>query len=368
MQTFKPHRVIVDRSSEGSIVYDNLKRALPDVPFVVVDNPEEVARLDGGHDPLAHGKRQLLLTRHKGDFLKKCPGSDGQVCCNYFVINFASHCPMDCTYCYLQDYLADNPALKVFSNIDDLLRESRELLSRHRTSFFRIGTGEITDSLALDSLIGFAAETVPFFAEQKNVLLELKTKSDCVDGLLGLDPKDRVVVSWSMNPQRVIDADESLTASFEERLNAAVRCQEAGYKLGFHFDPMVEYPGWEADYRAMVESIFTRIDAKRVAWLSMGVVRMTPSLKSIVRQRFPETRILSGEQILCPDGKMRYFQPMRVRMYRKMLEWIREASPVVFVYLCMETRAVWDQVFGFFPSCEKELGEQLTGGLKDTGT
>jgi len=365
MQPYKPDAVIVDRGSEGSVVHGNLQRALPDVPFVVVDDPEEYAQLDSGPDPLAHGKQHLLLMPHKGEFLKKCPGSDGQVCCNYFVINFASNCPMDCTYCYLQDYLAENPALKIFSNVDDLLRESQELLGRHREFFFRIGTGEITDSLALDSLIGFAAETVPFFAEQRNVLLELKTKSDCVEGLLGLDPKERVVVSWSMNPQRVIDAHESLTASFEERLDAAVRCQEAGYKLGFHFDPMVEYPGWETDYRTMVERTFACIDARRVAWLSMGVLRTTPSLKRIMRRRFPDTRILSGEQILCPDGKMRYFQPLRVHMYRKMLEWIRQASPTVFVYLCMETREVWDQVFGFFPSCEKELGERLTAGLGD---
>jgi len=361
MQAYRPDEVLVERGSERSVLYHNLRKALPDTPFTVVASPEDYVQARRT-DPFADSKRQLVLASHKGSFLKKCPGSDGQVCCNYFVINFASNCPMDCTYCYLQDYLAANPALKVFSNVDDLLRETDELLTCHRGSFFRIGTGEITDSLALDPLIGFAAETVPFFAEQRNALLELKTKSDCVEGLLRVDPKDRVVVSWSMNPQRVIDADERLTASFDERLEAAVRCQDAGYKIGFHFDPMVEYAGWQVDYRAMVERIFSRVDYRRVAWLSMGVLRTTPALKGVVRERFPETRILSGEHILCPDGKMRYFQPLRVSMYRGMLEWIREAAPTVFVYLCMETKEVWDQVFGFFPSCEKELAERMEHG------
>ena len=266
---------------------------------------------------------------------------------------------MECSYCYLQEYLAHNPALKVFSNVDDLLDEAHRLLSRHRRFFFRIGTGEITDSLALDPYIGFSAEVIPFFAEQPNVLLELKTKSDRVEGLLDLDPKGRVVVSWSMNPQRVIEKDEHLTASFEERLLAARRCQEAGYKLGFHFDPMIEYPGWDKDYQAMVERIFTVVDHTRIARLSMGVLRNTPGLKKIMRERFPSTRLLSGEHLHCPDGKMRYFQPLRVSMYRKMLRWIRNASPTVFVYLCMESREVWEQVFGFAPSCEKELGRQM---------
>jgi spore photoproduct lyase len=43
-----------------------------------------------------------------------------------------------------------------------------------------------------------------------------------------------------MNPQQVIDLDEHGTASLSERLLAARRCQNAGYRLGFHFDPIVE--------------------------------------------------------------------------------------------------------------------------------
>ncbi len=42
--------------------------------------------------------------------------------------------------------------------------------------------------------------------------------------------------------------DEHGTASLSERLLAARRCQDAGYRLGFHFDPIVEYPNWEDDY------------------------------------------------------------------------------------------------------------------------
>jgi spore photoproduct lyase len=359
MQVFQPEEVIVERGSEESPICRNLRSALPQVPFRVVESVEN------GHPSLSPagfgvGKKKLYVTRHKGEFLKKCPGSDGQVCCNYFVINFASNCPMDCSYCYLQEYLADNPALKVFSNVGDLLREADHLLSKHRGVFFRIGTGEITDSLALDRYIGFCGEVIPFFAEQPNVLLELKTKSDCVDSLLTLKPKGRVVVSWSLNPQPVIDRDERGTASLAQRLNAARRCQEAGYRLGFHFDPIIEYPGWETDYEQMLDQTFAAVDWTRISWLSLGVLRTTPGLKRAIRERFPRTQLLTGEQIACADGKLRYFQPLRVAMYRRMLHWIRREAPTVQVYLCMETKEVWRQVFGFAPSCEKELGQRLT--------
>ena len=183
MQLFQPQEVIVERGSEASPIYRNLRNALPLIPFRTVDAVStENGRADFSAPTFGAAKKRLFLTRHKGEFLKKCPGSDGQVCCNYFVINFASNCPMDCSYCYLQEYLADNPELKVFSNVDDLLTEAEELLSKHRRFFFRIGTGEITDSLALDPYIGFAREIVPFFAEQPNVLLESKPKATASKG------------------------------------------------------------------------------------------------------------------------------------------------------------------------------------------
>src|SRR5574341_1020779 len=187
MKKFLPEEIVVERGSERSLLYRNVRAALPQVPIRLVEEAS-ASNGNGGFaaDRFGAAKKTLVLARHKGEFLKKCPGSGGQVCCNYFVVNFASNCPMDCSYCYLQEYLAENPALKVFTNVEDMMVEAEELLTKHPRFMFRICTGEITDSLALEPYIGFAREVVPFFARQPNVLFELKTKSDCVDGLLGL--------------------------------------------------------------------------------------------------------------------------------------------------------------------------------------
>jgi spore photoproduct lyase len=366
MRNLQFDEVVVERGSESSPIYRNLRQTLAHLPFTIVDHIGPDQGTNSPVDRFGAAKRTLYLARHKGEFLKKCPGSEGQVCCNYFVINFASNCPMDCSYCYLQEYLADNSALKVFSNVDDLIAETDRTLARHRGVFFRIGTGEITDSLALEPYTGMVRELIPYFAEQTNVLLELKTKSDCVETLLDLDSKGRVVVGWSMNPQRVIDLDEHDTASLSERLNAARLCQDAGYRLGFHFDPMIEYPGWESDYESMIEQTFATIDWHKLAWLSLGVLRQTPGLKRIMRERYPRSGLLTAEQVLCPDGKLRYFQPLRIEMYRKMARWIRRVAPTVKIYLCMESRQVWEQVFGFAPSCEKDLGNQMAPEIQQT--
>ena len=267
---------------------------------------------------------------------------------------------MDCSYCFLQEYLANNPTLKVFTNVEDLLGEVAKAIDRQPWRQFRIGTGELSDSLALDHLLGFSEDLVPFFAARKNALLELKTKTNCIDGLLKHDPKDRVVVSWSLTPPEISDSEEHGTASFTERLDAAWRVQAAGYKLGFHFDPLIEYPDWESGYREAVSRVFSTIDPRRVAWVSLGSLRLTPALRATVRRRFSRTRVLSGEQVLCDDGKWRTFQALRVKMYRAVTGWLKEAAPHVPSYMCMETAPVWAKVFGHVPSCDKEVARTLT--------
>jgi spore photoproduct lyase len=95
MQDFRPEEILVEVGSEKSPIFANLRKAFPEVPVSFVDHPRpSVDDLSASNDPFGKGKRRLFLQRHKGNFLKKCPGSDGQVCCNYFVVNFASNCPM----------------------------------------------------------------------------------------------------------------------------------------------------------------------------------------------------------------------------------------------------------------------------------
>jgi len=41
------------------------------------------------------------------------------------------------------------------------------------------------------------------------------------------------------------------------------------------------------------------------------------------------------------DHKMRYQQKVRLMIYQKMINWIKKRGPKVFVYLCMEDKAIW---------------------------
>ena len=121
--------------------------------------------------------------------------------------------------------------LKIFSNVDGMLSELGNLLKKNSSKYFRIGTGELSDSLAFDYLTGFSKIIVPFFARRKNAVLELKTKTNEIRNLVGLDHGGKTVVAWSVNPQRIIDSEELCSASLEQRIDAAVVCQQNGYNI-----------------------------------------------------------------------------------------------------------------------------------------
>jgi spore photoproduct lyase len=358
VKRFDPEEIWVERSEIGTPLAQHVLARVSPSTVRVVDDPQEGEPAD-----FAAGKRRLLLMRKRGRFLQACPGgTNGVVCCNYLVLNVLSNCPLDCSYCFLQEYLANNPAVKAFTNVPDALTELEGVLRAHPQRRFRIGTGELADSLALDPLIGLSRVLVPFVVRFPNAILELKTKTDCIDDLLDMPADEHVVVSWSMNPPEIAEADEQGAASLEERIDAAHRVQTAGFRVGLHFDPLVEYDDWERGYGAMIETIFSRVDSQGVAWVSLGILRLTPGLESAIRRRGIARRILASELVPSPDGKRRIWYGLRSRMYRFMIERLRAIEPCLPIYLCMESPLLWRKAMRELPS-DRALGLRLATGV-----
>ena len=352
-------KIYLDEKAEEDPVSETILRSLPNVPVEAIrDKRSLIKQFSSISDPIGIGKRHLLITRFYGRRLKPCPGTSHHICCGYYVINAVTNCPMDCSYCVLQGYL-NNPFLTLYTNWDDLLEEIDGFLSSDRASLLRLGTGELSDSLALESIFPISQFLVDFFSKRRMAILELKTKSANIDSLLGLDHRGKTVVSWSLNPPGKIEKEEMRTASLKERIGAARRCQEKGYPLGFHFDPILYYEGWEEDYQETIRQLFGQIDPKKVVWVSLGGFRYPHQLKAIAEERFPKTEIFLGELFPGRDGKFRYLKEIRVDMYRKMAGWLREADPGLFIYLCMESKEVWEKVFGWAPENSRHLHEMF---------
>ena len=84
-----------------------------------------------------------------------------------------------------------------------------------------------------------------------------------------------------------------------------------------------------------------------------------PALKSIIRKRHRNSRILAGEFIPGLDGKMRYFKPIRIEMYAYMAELLRSWCGDLGLYLCMESHDVWQKSLGWSPENTEGLSQFL---------
>src|SRR6202040_2809979 len=99
-----------------------------------------------------------------------------------------------------------------------------------------------------DSITAISRDLVDFFSTRENLTLELKTKTDEIENLLDIDPRGRVLVSWTLSPDTVYPTPEHRPASPAARIAAARAVLDAGYRVAFHFDPLIAYPGAERDY------------------------------------------------------------------------------------------------------------------------
>ena len=249
MQGLIINKIYIDKEVKNEKLTLDIINQFSSVPTEIFSAPVPIYNelVEKHVDPFIEGKKVLVLSNFKGDFLKKCPGTKGFICCNYYVLNLTTNCPLDCTYCILQEYLENNPVLKIFINIEDALKQVEKIHQENKNVPIRIGTGELADSLALDHITGFSERLIPFFEEKKNLFLELKTKSNRIQNLLKFKGIKNTIISWSLNPQNIIDEEEFYSASLKERLDAASECQQRGFKTAFHFDPIVLYKGWEKD-------------------------------------------------------------------------------------------------------------------------
>ena len=328
-----------------------------DLPVtVVVDAAEVYHDIQAAEDPVSFGKQVLFLTRNRGAFIKDCPGTSEYHCCGYQILHIGTFCHMDCAYCILQAYF--HPAvMQYFVNSPDMLAELTDRFKMDRVQ--RIGTGEFTDSLIWERWTRLSQKLVPLFGTQKTAVLELKTKTAAVENLAGLPHNRKTILAWSLNTPAVIATEERGTASLKARLAAAAAGEGWGYPLAFHFDPIVIYDGCADDYRNVIAQLFATVSAENIAWISLGSFRFMPALKSYVTRRFQDSKLMYGEFVTGLDGKMRYFKPLRIDVYREIVNAIRDFAPEAAIYFCMEDDEVWRKTLGFTPQQRGGLANML---------
>ena len=269
-------------------------------------------------------------------------GSNVRCCAYHKLVPVSNGCPYYCTYCYLAFvYRKFAPLIKINVNYDAMFRQIRKALRGTAAGKVSFNMGEMLDSLALDHITNLTTMLVPFFAGFPRAYLMLLTKSSNIDNLLAVEPTGQAVASWSLNSREVIERHEVGTASLAERIDAAMRCQQHGYRVGIRIDPGILYPRWQAGYADLVQEALTVIEPENI---TLGMLRLLPGHHRLAAAAYgSRARELRDHNFVkgASDGKLRYPPKQRMEFYRFLVETIRSFDRKVSISLCRETPEIW---------------------------
>lgn len=332
-------KVFIDPEVEALHFTRNFLDRLPSATSVRVLNPGELP---------PKGKRVVLVTRELGAFVKSCPCSPGMVGCGYRLISPVFQCPYNCEYCFLRVY-APETSLVLYANLEDAEIEFHQAAAKW-SGRIRLGSGEFADSLALDPWTRHANWLIGLVESRPNVRLELKTKSANIEGLLQQRPLPNVVLAWSLNPEEIIGKYESDAPSLASRLTAAATVAK-GWKVAFHFDPIILEGDWKREYAAVIQSVFDVVSPADIAWISLGTLRFPPGFVESLGPALKGKKAFFDEFVPGEDGKLRYLWHRRREAYRFMFSRLKKIGlNEEKIYLCMESPASWNAGIRHHPS------------------
>ena len=187
------------------------------------------------------------------------------------------------------------------------IRDSCSIAREHEhadkpTWFF---SGYDCDSLAYEPVTGFAEYFVPAFKAIPNAVLELRTKSTQIRSLLKVPAQDNVVVAYSLSPDRIASELEIGAPSMDKRIDALLKLQQSGWRIGLRFDPIIWHQDYLADYNSMIEKVFSKLDADNIDSVTLGGFRLPKGFYKTMYKLHPEHWLFSAG-LSEQDGMITY--------------------------------------------------------------
>jgi len=342
---FKPETILLWRKVADHPEARRILGLFPSAQVRLIERQRGLVLPDmSASQALLAGKR-ILMIGQTSSFVGRFDGRLGSNvrCYPYHkLVPVSNGCPYYCTYCYLAFvYRKFAPYIKININIETMFRQIRKALS-DTDGNVNFNMGEMLDSLALDHITNLTTRLVPFFAGFKRAFLMLLTKSNNIDNLLAVEPNHQTVVSWSLNSQKMIEQYELGTASLDERIEAAGKCREHGYRIRFRIDPGILYPNWRKGYADLVQKALTVVRPENV---TLGMLRLLPGHFHLASGAYGDrARELWDHNFVrgASDGKLRYPPKQRVEFYTFLIDPIRSFDKDVSIGLCRETPEIWN--------------------------
>ncbi|MCL5985131.1 MAG: hypothetical protein M1371_01025 [Actinobacteria bacterium] len=261
------------------------------------------------------------------------------VCPHFLELKWATGCPFNCAWCYLNGTLRFQPQkkkpylkdfLKIRSHADAFLNEvlwCNEVLN----------TGELADSLMWENNgTSFSKFIISVFKNQTKHKLLFLSKSNAIQGILDVDGRDSVILSFSLNAELIAETWEMGAPSVLERIEAAKKTKDAGYEVRVRIDPMVPVNNWIGHYKELIDKLFESFVPDRITLGSLRGLQSTinnSSDKTWTKYLFEVTRW--GKKV---EFATRYL------MYSEILSYLKDQYRYKNVAVCKETKSIWENL------------------------
>lgn len=284
----------------------------PDAPRIGCARYGEVFNPKAQNFRLQKNRPSLILANKFDGHVLPTPDGYSLGGTRNFYFSHMLNCLYDCRYCFLQG-MYRSAHYVVFVNYEDFLGAIDNQLAAaagEDTWFF---SGYDCDSLAAEPITGFSDFFLPFFRERNNAWLELRTKSTQVRSLLKQESFDRCIVAFSFTPDEIARAVEHKAPTVERRIEAMVKLQEAGWKLGLRFDPLIYQQGYANQYEHLFEQVFSRLRVDALHSVSLGPFRMPEGYFRSLVKLYPREPLFAS-RLEKVDGMMSYERELEQEM------------------------------------------------------
>lgn len=282
-------------------------------------------------------KKTIEIAEHEVVF-GKCPCPvDGEKtrCCKLTTLDVIMQCAFSCSYCAVRSFYDDEKII-----IPKDLEAKLLAMSFDENKYWHIGTGQASDSLMLGDDYSTLSALSAFARKHPDVVIEHKSKSERKDIFDRVWPRN-MLFTWSLNASVIIEKEEHLTATLDERISAARKARDKGALIGFHIHPMVYFKGWEDGYREVVGKITSAFAPDEITVISAGTLVFTKEVIKTMRIEGKMTRT-SQMELTKSAGKYTYPLEVRKRMYDTLFAYFpEEYKEKAFTYLCLEDPSLW---------------------------
>ena len=338
MQNFQPNfsHIYLEKDAAVYPLAQLTLSKFPKAEILEIDHYKDVFNRPRQDFQLQKASMKLILAKKTEPFLY--PASDmvqeyGTP--NVFYNTPILNCLYNCDYCFLQG-MYSSANMVVFVNQNDMENAVEKELSvrLYPNDPLMLSISYNTDLMAFENILPITRSWINYANTKLDLRIEVRTKSALFSSLSDLTPSEKILFSWTLSPERVINNNEFNTPPLERRISAIQLAIKKGWKIRLCFDPVIIYDNWEQDYAELLNKILLSIDKKNIYDITVGVFRMGKDYFQRVRKSYPES-IEYYKNYIVEDNIMTISQKDRDRVKSLFTNKLRGYIPDDKIHYCI---------------------------------